>query len=155
MNAILLICPQCGRRLTVSSNAPARLTCPSCLSRIENPTAANSPPPLPVIPLEYEVHQDHAASTVVIIVLASMIAAGLAYFAINPPHDMSGYAYLGFAVLIMAGIGGVIAVIANTRGDKTRMATGIVAVTLTTVVAVPLIGFCIVVLIFLSACGVI
>ena len=60
MLAARVICPGCGQWLTVSAQAPPRVSCPRCLAALVNPASPQSglPPPLPVLPLDRQVERD-------------------------------------------------------------------------------------------------
>ena len=103
---IKVVCPRCGRRLTVSANAPARLTCPSCLARIDRP----DPPPAPmrVLPLEDEVKRDVTGVNVAILVAAGVLLAGIfAAMQWIHPRQLGGMIFL---LVIASAIIGVLVV---------------------------------------------
>src|SRR2546430_11194025 len=103
MNAMTLVCANCGSRLTVSAAAPRVGTCPRCLYRMVNPHAAHaevpmgtptSPPfgsdfgqlgraehqgrrpaPMRVLPLETQASADTGATNVVLVVMIVLLAA--------------------------------------------------------------------------------
>jgi hypothetical protein len=73
--ATRLNCPSCGRWLTVSDNAPLKLTCPNCLGRIVNPTAGQVKP-LPVIPVDQQVATDTSSTRWLFIGLVIVVGVG-------------------------------------------------------------------------------
>ncbi len=119
MNFIALVCPRCGRRLTVSANAPRLITCPNCLGRIENPgpppemEPIASQPPLPVMPLEHEASRDAAAANAGVILIGAVLVLGvlMALFSITP--SARGYAgsflLVGIVLAMMIAVATVIA----------------------------------------------
>ena len=99
---VTLICPSCCTQLTVSDHAPATLTCPNCLWRVNNPHAGATPPPLPVIPVEQQVHFDTRGATIAAIIFALLLlfAVGRLFFGGGPAISIV-FAAL-FAVVIGA-----------------------------------------------------
>ena len=71
MNGIKIVCSHCGRRLSVSENAPARLICPNCLHTVENP--ARGADPTPVLPLAKQVRADSVRASVVLFLLLPLL----------------------------------------------------------------------------------
>jgi hypothetical protein len=55
----LLQCPVCQSHLTVTVNAPTRLTCPRCLSPLVNTLAAEALSPQRVLPVEAQISHDN------------------------------------------------------------------------------------------------
>lgn len=98
-----LICPTCGKRLTVSDNAPRRLTCPRCLARIDRPAALPVPPPLPmqVIPIDDQAHRDTRVATFAIVAFSFLLVIGLL---LGLRTELSGR-LLVIALLIAVAIG--------------------------------------------------
>lgn len=160
MTTIALICPSCGRRLTVTERAPMVLTCPNCLARMARPTeplplAPLHQTPLPVIPLEYEAQRDSTASGVAVGIIIVLIAAGIAYFLFNRPHGFEGYLLLGVGILTMLALAFVAVEIKIARGDRRRMWKGIGIVTGTyfsLLVGLPLLAVGVGLLILLGMC---
>ena len=77
MNTHRVQCPRCGRGMVISDRAPAQITCPSCLTRIDVATAIQPPPvPMRVIPLEYEVARDIRKSRAGMIALGVIVSVG-------------------------------------------------------------------------------
>ena len=70
-----LICPSCGRALTVSDYAPAKLTCPNCLRKLDNPNFGQVRP-MPVIPVDDEVAADTRNTRIIFIALVVLLAVG-------------------------------------------------------------------------------
>ena len=93
--ATRLICPTCGRALTVSDNAPARLTCPNCLARLQNPRAGQARP-LPVIPVDQEATADASATTRVFFALIALLGIGIVMSLVSNGSS-------GLFVLVIAG----------------------------------------------------
>jgi len=127
MRTVTLHCPRCGRTLTVSAAAPPRLTCPTCLARVENPGV---PPelPLPVIPLENEVRGDSIAAGVSAIALALILLIGalLAEGGVQP-GSWSGPLLL---LLVVAAVGGaVVTAVVKPRGFLGAQPRGAAAAT--------------------------
>src|SRR3954447_12357331 len=78
-------CPRCALRLTVSYSAPAWLTCPHCLAKVDNRAGASAgrPAPVPVIPIEQEVARDDRLITWGIVAVVIAMAIGLILLAMN------------------------------------------------------------------------
>ena len=72
----MLTCRGCGYRFTVSSNAPVRITCPSCLTSMDNPHQAEGIEPVPVIPVEQASSSDRKVSTILLAFVGIMTFAG-------------------------------------------------------------------------------
>ena len=70
-----LVCPSCGRALTISDHAPAQLTCPNCLAPLTNPMAGDIRP-LPVIPVDREANFDAKATTRIFFALIALLGIG-------------------------------------------------------------------------------
>jgi ribosomal protein S27E len=77
MSFVKLRCPRCGQSLTASENAPRRLTCPKCLSPIDNPGAASLKGRVPVIPLEQQATSDTFLSHLMVLLLLAIVAFGI------------------------------------------------------------------------------
>lgn len=76
MRFIALTCPGCSCRLTVSSNAPATVTCPNCLSSMANPSKGDEIEPIPVIPVEQASSSDRKVTTILLAFVGIMTFAG-------------------------------------------------------------------------------
>jgi hypothetical protein len=77
MLAARITCPRCGQQLTVTENAPPRVTCPVCLAALVNPASPHSgvPRPVPVIPLDRQVARDTRWVTWLIYALLALLAS--------------------------------------------------------------------------------
>ena len=71
MNGIKIVCSHCGRWLTVSEDAPARLICPNCFHAVENP--ATGADPVPVLPLAKQVMADSVRASVALFALLPLL----------------------------------------------------------------------------------
>lgn len=84
MRFVALTCPVCGSRLTVSSNAPARVTCPNCLTSMANPSKSDEIEPVPVIPVEQASSSDRKIIAILLAVTAILVfASAVATFRSN------------------------------------------------------------------------
>ncbi len=132
MMAITVICPRCGRSLTVSITAPMQLTCPRCLAKINRePTeteAETSAAPLPlpapsprgpmrVLPLDEQANRDSRLGAVALLPLGLIISVGLfaALYHVGT--------FLGLFVAVIAIILTVLAAIAQSV-NRQREITG-------------------------------
>lgn len=78
MKFISLTCPVCSSRLTVSSNAPARVSCPICLSSMPNPSSGDDIEPVPVIPVEQAASSDRKIAAGLLVLLGILVLLGAA-----------------------------------------------------------------------------
>lgn len=76
MRFIALTCPGCGYRFTVSSNAPAMVTCPNCLTSMANPSKGAEIEPVPVIPVEQASSSDRKIAASLLALLGILVFAG-------------------------------------------------------------------------------
>lgn len=78
MRFISLTCPICRSCFTVSSNAPARVSCPICLTSMPNPSSGDGIEPVPVIPVEQASSSDQRIGAGLLIVLGILVLLGAA-----------------------------------------------------------------------------
>ena len=78
MRFISLTCPICRSRFTVSSNAPARVSCPICLTSMPNPSSGDGIEPVPVIPLEQVSSSDRRIGGGLLVILGILVLLGAA-----------------------------------------------------------------------------
>lgn len=78
MRFISLTCPICNSRFTVSSNAPARVSCPICLSSMPNPSSGEDIEPVPVIPVEQASSSDRKIAAGLLVLLGILVLLGAA-----------------------------------------------------------------------------
>ena len=139
MNAITLVCPHCGAKLTVSPAAPRVVTCPRCLYRLLNPqggeadtasTAATLPaPPLPmrVLPLETQAHSDTSATIAMLLVLVVLLAVGA--FLSATTMGIGSAAFNVLLVLLILTFAAIV-IVAGYRNQKRMLAAAAVTATM-------------------------
>ena len=113
-----LICPSCGRALTVSDNAPAKLTCPNCLGKLINPMAGQVRP-MKVIPVDEQVARDTASTRYLFVGLVIFVALG-AWLTAAAIGGASAVFHLIILGLILAFL--VVAIIGAQRMEQGRPA---------------------------------
>src|SRR5437763_3535360 len=78
---ISIECPQCHLRWKIPDNAPAHVTCPGCLKKVDNlfaPELSAGPlEPMPVIAVDQQVQRDQRSSDVGMVVLTVTLIVGL------------------------------------------------------------------------------
>lgn len=92
MLAARVTCPSCGTTLTVSENAPPRVTCPRCLAMVVNPASLESVGPRPVLPLDDQVARDAKVSTAAVIALLAVM--GTALFVSYSAGDLRAFRFV-------------------------------------------------------------
>ena len=120
MKSITVICPTCSRALTVSNEAPPKLTCPACLASVDNPEEFAAKVAIPVIPMERQMHSDGRTATVLVIVLLPLLLLGI-WAAVLSPELRSSIQVLGLIVVIF-GIIAYVLVVAQTGHTHRRAA---------------------------------
>jgi hypothetical protein len=110
-----LICPRCRRLLTVSDAAPAVVTCPGCLARIER-ASAEAPPQrvLPVIPVDAQADRDGRIAIAVLWTIGALVCAGVVMMAVR-----SGVG--GGLPCVVLGFGGVALLVLFLRSKRSEM----------------------------------
>ena len=107
-------CPRCELRWNIPDQAPRMITCPRCLAALNNPYDATAPapgstrpPPLPVLPVDTQVHRDHKSThagliVVILIVIVGVIAlfVSIGQGASVSVEGMVGLVVVGAAALI-------------------------------------------------------
>ena len=101
-----VICTSCGRRLTVSENAPRALICPKCFSHVENQFGGSAgTAPRPVIPIERQVQSDTTLSRIIAIVVALLATLGVGMLVLTKGMRGPGLMLLILVVLgVAAGV---------------------------------------------------
>lgn len=118
---IVLFCPHCGNRLTVSPNAPQLLRCPRCLTAVANPQGrAPGAAPLPVIPLEHQAHRDSKATGRGAVALLMMLFFGGIISMLAAPNKVA--TSLVFALCIIVAI---ILIVGNAKKEADQSNTSI------------------------------
>jgi hypothetical protein len=95
-----ITCPRCGNALTVSENAPPRVSCPRCLAPLVNPASpASGVRPVPVLPLDMQVERDTRFGWWLLIGLIGLlgIAAAFSFAGGNPSSGV-------FVMLMVGGL---------------------------------------------------
>ena len=115
-----VVCPACLQALTVSENAPPKLTCPKCLAPLENPLGRGAHnPPIPVIPISQQTASDGRGATAALFVLIPILLCGI-IVAFMSPEVGSG---LLIIIVITFGLVAYILVVAETRHTRLRSAS--------------------------------
>lgn len=110
-----ITCTRCGQALTVTENAPPRVTCPNCLAALENPASRESgapPPPLPVLPLDTQVERDRRGVTFLAYGLIFLLLAGT-FVTFMGGGVRSGV----FVVLLLGGLGSLLFFLGRVAGQ--------------------------------------
>jgi hypothetical protein len=109
-----ITCPQCGNTLTVSENAPPRVSCPRCLAPLLNPASpASGVRPVPVLPLDSQVERDTRFGRWLSFGLVGLLAIAAA-FTFAGGNTSSGV----FVMLMAGGLATFLYFFGEIRGDK-------------------------------------
>ena len=114
MLAVRIICPRCGQSLTVSAQAPPRVSCPRCLAALVNPAspASGVPRPVPVLPLDRQIERDtRLGGWLFAGTLALMSVAAFFTFVMGNGRD--GW----FVLLLIGGLATVVYFVGTARAD--------------------------------------
>src|SRR4051812_2275391 len=118
MTAITVVCPGCGRSLTVSDAAPMRLTCPRCLTKIDRPASSaptSARTPMRVLPLDEQAGRDSKLGSTALVPLGALVAIGL-FLALSHAN----LSFLGAIVGVLVLVAAVLFAMAQTANREIR-----------------------------------